>query len=71
MNRLILTSKDGFSVSYELSRIKYIKHDKVKNLYDYADCQGNGLKASDSIIQITFIDESASSFGNNWVMTFE
>ena len=70
MTKLNLNSVEGFFVSYDLSTIKDVKHGKAKKFYDKADCEGNGVKLSDSMIVINFKDGGVASFGDNWFITF-
>ena len=70
MTKLNLTSADGMFVSYDLATIKNIKNGKAKKFYSKEDCEGNGIKLSDSVIKITFKDGNTASFGDNWSITF-
>lgn len=70
MEKLNLSSVEGFFVSYDLSNIANIKHGKAGKFYDKAECEANGIKLSDSIIIITFKDGNKSSFGDNWIATY-
>lgn len=71
MTKLVLISQDGLSVSYDLSSINLIAHDKACLLYDKSDLAGNGIRPNDSLINIEFKDGNRSSFGSNWFMSFE
>ena len=70
MTRLNLSSVEGLLVSYDLQAIKNVEHGKAKKFYTKADCEGNGVKLSDSMIVINFKDGSTASFGDNWFITF-
>lgn len=70
MTRLNLSSVEGLFVSYDLQAIKNVEHGKAKKFYTKADCEGNGVKLSDSMIVINFKDGSVASFCDNWFITF-
>ena len=70
MTRLNLSSVEGLFASYDLQAIKNVEHGKAKKLYTKADCEGNGVKLSDSMIVINFKGGSTASFGDNWFITF-
>ena len=71
MTKLNLTSVDGLFISYDLSTIKDIKHGKAKRFHNKVDCEDNGIKVTDSIMVIRFIDGHTTSYGDNWVATFK
>lgn len=71
MEKLNLTSIDGLFVSYDLVDIKSVKHGKAGKFYEKSDCEGNGIKLSDSIMIISFKNGNKTSFGDNWTATFK
>lgn len=71
MTKLNLTSIDGLFVSYDLDNIRDIRHGKAKQFYNKVDCESNGIKVTDSIMVIRFIDGNKTSFGDNWIATFQ
>lgn len=70
MTKLNLSSIEGFFVSYDLSNIANIKHGKAGKFYDKAGCEDNGIKVTDSVIVIRFIDGHTTIYGDNWIATF-
>ena len=70
MTKLNLTSKDGLFVCYDLANIKSIRHGKAKIFHNKKDCDGNGIKVSDSVLVINFNDGKCSTFGDNWTVSF-
>ena len=70
MTKLNLTSKDDLFVCYDLANIKSIRHGKAKIFHDKKDCEGNGIRVSDSVLVINFNDGKCSTFGDNWTVSF-
>lgn len=67
---ITLQDKHGRSVSYNISDIEYIEHNKGRNLYDVSELAGNNIKPTDSLLVIHFLDGSTASFSSNWAITF-
>lgn len=68
--KITLQNTDGLRVHYDTDRIACIEHDKAYHRYNKSDLAGNGIKANDSIIIITFKDRSESTFSSDWRIIF-
>lgn len=67
---ITLQNRNGLTVSYNTSEIIKIECDKAGNRFNKSDLAGNGIKANEPVIIISFKDLTQSTFSSDWKIFF-
>ena len=68
---ITLQNRNGLTVSYNTSDIIKIECDKAGNRFNKSDLAGNGIKANEPVIIISFKDLTQSTFLSDWKIVFQ